>query len=186
MRNIIQTLVICIGVLMPASAIGAVTDNDFVARLMKQVNAHPSAYPASDYKQITVSPTMMQSVIEMLTSTKMTETVGNNGDMEIVSKLLRNVRSLRIFIASDNINSYQLLADKVIRENRKIYTKFKLHEKAGDPKTKARVWTRQAGDRVVEIIAILDSDDKTPELRILNLTGEFSNDFINLLVKMPS
>ena len=60
---------------MPASAIGAVTDNDFVARLMKQVNAHPSAYPASDYKQITVSPTMMQSVIEMLTSTKMTETM---------------------------------------------------------------------------------------------------------------
>ena len=49
MRNIIQTLVICIGVLMPASAIGAVTDNDFVARLMKQVNAHPSAYPASAF-----------------------------------------------------------------------------------------------------------------------------------------
>lgn len=179
MKRFFLILITSLVTMTQASAMQAATDNDFVARMMKQINSRPSSYDASDYKQITVSPTMMQSVLEMLASADMPEAQ----DKEIVSKLLHSVKSLRIFIASDNINAYQTLVNKVIQDNKKIYRKFK-SPKASD--NNAHIWTRQAGGKVIEIIALLDRDDKNPEMRILNLTGEFNDEFINLLVKMPN
>lgn len=184
MKHIIQILILSFMVLVPAGATQAAADNDFVARMMKQITSRPSVYPSTDYKQITVSPTMMQSVVEMLTSGAPIAGDFSNEDKEIVSKLLRNVKSLRIFVATENIKNYQALANKVLKDNKKIYTIFK-SPKTGETGPKAHIWTRQNGNRVVEIITILDSDEGNKELRILNFTGEFNNDFINLLVQMP-
>ena len=107
MKHLIQILILSFMVLVPVGATQSVADNDFVARMMKQITSRPSSYPSTDYKQITVSPTMMQSVIEMLTSDAPIAGDFNIENKETISKLLRNVKSLRIFIATENIKNYQ-------------------------------------------------------------------------------
>jgi hypothetical protein len=182
MKHILQTFVALAVALLPAMAAQASDDNDFVARMMQRIEASPDTYAPSDYKQITVGPAMMRDVIQMLASTDAASDAVSAEDKQVVCELLRSIKSLRILVASDHTGAYRSLADKVTRDNKKIYKKYE-SSKRNDDKVAARVWTRQNGSKVVEIIALLDGGGKAG-LRILDFTGSFNNDFITLLSKL--
>ncbi|MDY3063666.1 MAG: hypothetical protein SOW56_06530, partial [Bacteroidaceae bacterium] len=105
MNSILKHFTTLLLLLMVATSAQAGKDNDFVARIMKQISGQPSLYQPSEYKQITVSPTMMQSVVEMLTSIEQNDRGQESANREIIGKLLKSVKSLRIFVASENIDS---------------------------------------------------------------------------------
>lgn len=180
MNSILKHFTTLLLLLMVATSAQAGKDNDFVARMMKQISGQPSLYQPSEYKQITVSPTMMQSVVEMLTSIEQNDRGQESANREIIGKLLKSVKSLRIFVASENIDSYRQLVYKTAQDNKRIYKIFK-SENATPDAAKTHIWTRRSGNKVVEIITMLDPDAQSPEMRILNLTGVFTNDFVDLL-----
>lgn len=181
MKRIFLILAAFVTALVSASAAQASGDKDFVARMMERMEACSDNYPSSEYKHITVSPAMMRDVVEMLASAEEADTSGKTEDKQIVGELLHSVRSLRILVALDNVSAYRSLADKIFRDNRKTYRKYESPGQDGD-RHAASVWTRQAGDKVVEIIALLGGENGA--LRILDFTGDFSNGFIALLSKL--
>lgn len=167
----------------PAVEMQAAGGADFVARMMKQIVAAPATYSESDYVQTTVSPKMMQSVIEKLTSGEMTSVGQDAGDVEIMTRLLRDVKSLRVFMTTANAPRYRKLADCLLRDNKNRYKMF-ASEPTGQSANTTRIWTRKSGNRVVEIIAIVDEHGQAAQMRILNFTGNFSDDFVGLLGKL--
>ena len=155
---------------------------DFVAQMMERINAKPDAYPATDYQQITVSPSMMKSVLEMMdkADNAIDDNVAQN--KELYSKLLRNVKSLRIFIANSNAALYQDLARQVFAKNRRVYKPFKIEDSEADDNK--QIWLRRSGNNIVEIIVMMGEGAGDKPMQILNVTGEFGNEFISLLKQM--
>ncbi len=189
-RNLLTLLAFA---LVPAAA---VADNDFVALVMEHVEADAEQYPSSDYQQITVSPTMIQSVTEMMNQGAFDNTTEISADdREIMSKLLRNVKSMRIFIANANNDDYKSVVQQVVSENKHKYKAFK-SAAARDIKSTTRIYTRKSAGKVVELVVVYIPDGQSTtdshegpnpdKLQILNMTGEFTADFINLLIQMRS
>ncbi len=182
MKHLFHILVSLVVTLVPAAAAQSSNDNDFIAHMMKRIEANANTYPASDYRQITVGPSMMRDVVEMLASTDKTASAEASEYKQTVSELLRRIMSLRILLVSNNSSAYRSLANKVLRDNKRIYKKYD-PDVADKDQSQAGVWTRRAGNKVVEIIALLDTGGNAG-LRILNLTGDFDNDFMALLSKL--
>lgn len=156
---------------------------DFVAQMMERVTARPDAYSAADYKQITVSPSMMKSVVEMMDKADNVADENAAHNKELYSKLLRNVKSLRIFIANSNPALYQDLAKQVFAKNRRVYKPFKIEDSEVDDNK--QIWLRRSGNNIVEIIVMMGEGAGDKPMQILNVTGEFGNEFISLLKQMP-
>ena len=156
---------------------------DFVAQMMERVTARPDAYSAADYKQITVSPSMMKSVVEMMDKADNVADENAAHNKELYSKLLRNVKSLRIFIANSNPALYQDLAKQVFAKNRRVYKPFKTDDSKADERR--QIWIRQSGNNIVEIVVVMGENVGDKPMQILNVTGEFGNEFISLLKQMP-
>ena len=162
----------------------AATEKDFVAQMMEAISNQPDTYPATDYRQITVSPTMMKSVVEMMSQNSNHLSGTDAQNQEIYSRLLKCVKSLRIFLATNNQKAYTRLARRVVSNNKTIYKAFKAtsnEEKRSD----RHIWTRHSGGKVVEIVMLTEEDPRHKALQILNLTGDFTDDFISLLLQMP-
>lgn len=162
----------------------AATEKDFVAQMMEAITNQPDTYPSTDYRQITVSPTMMKSVVEMMqdNSNHLSGTDAQN--QEIYSRLLKCVKSLRIFLANNNQKAYARLARRVVSNNKSIYKAFKGASKE-QKRSDRQIWTRHSGDKVVEIVMLTEEEPRQRALQILNLTGDFTDDFISLLLQMP-
>lgn len=162
----------------------AATEKDFVAQMMEAITNQPDTYPSTDYRQITVSPTMMKSVVDMMqdNSNHLSGTDAQN--QEIYSRLLKCVKSLRIFLANNNQKAYARLARRVVSNNKSIYKAFKGASKE-QKRSDRQIWTRHSGDKVVEIVMLTEEEPRQRALQILNLTGDFTDDFISLLLQMP-
>lgn len=170
--------------IIPIVQAAAATEKDFVAQMMEAITNQPNSYPASDYRQITVSPTMMKSVVEMMSQNSNHLSGADAQNQEIYSRLLKCVKSLRIFLANNNQKAYARLARRVISNNKTIYKAFKGTSKE-EKRNDRHIWTRHSGDKVVEIVMLTEQEPRQKALQILNLTGDFTDDFISLLLQMP-
>lgn len=181
-KQIVRILLLVLLAVLPTVS-QATRDNDFVARLMGTVEAQSNLYPATDYQQITVSPTMIQSVMEMMANGSLNNTDISHQNQEIITKLLRNIKSLRLFIATNNADNYQQLALRVYNDNKHTYKTFKSNQTKGKSSS-TRIYTRKSQKKVVEIVVVEEPTQTQDILQILNMTGEFTSDFINLLLQM--
>lgn len=170
--------------IIPITQATAATEKDFVAQMMEAITNQPDDYPATDYRQITVSPTMMKSVVEMMQDNTNHLSGTDAQNQEIYSRLLKCVKSLRIFLANNNQKNYARLARRVISNNKSVYKAFKGASKE-EKRSDRHIWTRHSGDKVVEIVMLTEQEPRQRALQILNLTGDFTDDFISLLLQMP-
>lgn len=180
-KHIILLLAVAV---LPLTEGFAATEKDFVALVMEAIGNQPDTYPSGDYRQITVSPTMMKSVVEMMNQNANHLSGTDAQNQEIYSRLLKSVKSLRIFLATNNQKSYSRLVKRVISNNKGIFKAFKGASKE-ERHSGRQIWTRHSGDKVVEIVMLTEEEPKQRALQVLNLTGDFTDDFISLLLQMP-
>ena len=157
-------------------------DQDFIAQMMERVSSKPATYAASDYQNVTVSPTMINYVIDMMGNDDqglLEESSAQN--QQLLRQLLKNVKSLRIFTASNNIDKYTTLAKQLLSKNKHTYKEFAAKDQLGDSK---HIWTRQSNNNVVEIILLDQGSGQGKPLQILNLTGNFGDNFFETLMQI--
>ena len=157
-------------------------DQDFIAQMMEHVSSKQAIYAASDYQSVTVSPTMINYVIDMIGNDDQGLLEGSSAqDQQLFKQLLKNVKSLRIFTASSNIDKYTALAKQLLGKNKHTYKEFAAKDQLGDSK---RIWTRQSNNNVVEIILLDQGTGQGKPMQILNLTGNFGDNFFETLMQI--
>ena len=65
MKHIITILLLA---MLPSLHTMATKEQDFVALMMERISSKPAAYPSSDYENITVRPTMINCMLDMMDS----------------------------------------------------------------------------------------------------------------------
>src|SRR5574344_2099614 len=103
-----------------ALSANAKAKQDFVGLLVEMFETQENANDAQkDFECITVSPDMMGKVLQM------TE---DNKDNEQINKVLRHVKSLRIFSVSHNSNQYYEKVQKLLKKNKNTYKPYKAND----------------------------------------------------------
>ena len=87
-----------------------------------------------------------------------------------------HVKSLRIFQAQQNIDFYHSNATLLLNKNKKIY---KPYNTAG--KDSSCIWLRKNKDKVIEIVKLNKTDE---DIKVVNFTGDMTDDFVAELLKM--
>lgn len=185
MKTLIQIIFAALALLLPSATLQASNNTDFVGQLVKQIEDNPEAYPPSDYEVTTIGPSMIENVIKVLMAGKIANDNINEESQKNLATLLKSVKSLRIFTTNEKGQTYNDVATKLLAQNEKIYKKYDL-KKETNPECPAQIWTRQSGHKVVEIVALLPNTDKKKEFDIINVTGNFTNDFMELLVNIDN
>ena len=181
MRHTISILLLT---LLPATLTWGAKEQDFVALMLEQISNKPTLYSSSEYENITVSPTMIGYMLEMMDSEGEDAGLlaGDNAiSQEQLRQLLKDVKSLRMFTASKNTEKYKGLMLKLLEKNKQTYKEIPNTNQDGN---KGQVWFRQSNDKVVEIILIDKGQDDSKPLQILNLTGNFSDNFFETLMQI--
>ena len=87
--------------LLPGTLAWGAKEQDFVALMMEHISSKPADYPTTDYENITVSPTMISYMLDMMDNDSDNSSLlpGNSAqNLEQLRQLLKDVKSLRIFI----------------------------------------------------------------------------------------
>lgn len=165
------TLWLLLTVLLPLS-LSAEKAQDFVSRLLGNLEGQYSAADNEDYACITVSPSMMDKMLKMLQSSE-------RKDDEQIQRILPHIKSMRIFSATKHEERYNQAARKLLKDYPKSYKPFRVDtSKTATP----CVWIRKSGSKVVEMIVVNAKDDNG--LQIINITGDMNKEFVNELLKM--
>lgn len=177
MRRLLFAILIA---LIPSAVVYGGTEQDFIGKMLSHVNGKADTYLTSEYEHITVSPTMIKSVLKMIGSnTKLLSEVDAD-KQEQLKGLLENVKSLRVLTVSKEADKYMTLTQKLFNKNKHVYKEYVV-EQLGEDK---QIWTRQSGKNVIEIVMIEENPKGDDTLQIVDLTGNFGDNFFNMLMKM--
>ena len=160
------------GLLLPFKAVAENT-TDFVALLMNDLAEEQEASPKEEYGCITVSPAMMEKVLNMIQEKDAKE------NDEQIKRILPHVKSMRIFTATKHIGKYYTEATTLLDKKAKSYKPFKADEKKSK---KPCVWIRRNGNKVIEMVVMEKKEDEA--LHIINITGDMNKAFVDELLKM--
>lgn len=166
--------------LIPSTVIYGGSEKDFIGKMLDYVNGKSSIYMTSEYDHITVSPTMIKNVLNMMGENSKMLSDNEADNQELLKELLENVKSLRIFTVSKQADKYEALTKQLLHKNKHVYKEYAV-EQLDDDK---HIWTRQSGKNVVEIVMVEEDPKGDDTLQIVNLTGNFGDSFFNLLMKM--
>lgn len=175
-KLIVALLLIALPILHISAA--NVNERDFLGIMMAHLTNQPSAYPADDYKLVTVSPTMIKALLEKLDSNTLPENL--SGKQDVLATLLKNIKSLRMLNVAHHSQTYEALAQQLLNDNKTIYKRLKPLKKNANS-TPAQIWTRKSGNKVIEILM---TSTERGGLQILDFTGDFNNEFIRILMQL--
>lgn len=170
--------------LLPGTLAWGAKEQDFVALMMERISSKPADYPTTDYENITVSPTMISYMLDMMDNDSDNSNLlpGNSAqNQEQLRQLLKDVKSLRIFTASQNTAKYKKLTLHLLGKHKNTYKEYHVKEQPGNSK---HIWTRQSSNSVVEIILLNDDPDSSKPMQILNITGDFGDQFFETLMQI--
>ncbi len=154
-------------------------NEDFVGLLLSDIKAEQNTNNTSeeDYSCITIGPSMMEKVLDMMSNdTEEDPAADTDTDKEHIKKILPHIKSLRIFNAQHNMDVYYNNALTLLNKNK---NKYKVYNANGNETP--CIWLRKNKDKVIEIIQINKQED---DLKVLNFTGDMTNDFVKELLKM--
>jgi hypothetical protein len=89
---------------------------------------------------------------------------------------LPHIKSLRVFSAQQNSDAYYENVTTLLNKNKSTYKPYSTADKEN-----TCIWLRKNKNTVIEIIQINKKED---DLKVVNFTGEMTNDFVNELLKM--
>lgn len=177
MRSLLFSILIA---LIPSTVVCGASERDFIGKILDRVNSKATTYLTSEYDHITVSPTMIKNVLKMIGSNANLLSEDDADNQELLKRLLENVKSLRVFIVSKEAEKYLTLTKQLFSKNKHLYKEFAV-EQLGENK---HVWTRQSGKKVIEIVMVENNPKGEDTMQIVDLTGNFGDEFFNLLMKM--
>lgn len=157
--------------LFAAFQASAKANQDFVGLLVSTFESQETNKETQkDYECITVSPDMMGKVLQM------TE---DNKDGSQINRVLRHVKSLRIFSVNRNSKQYYSEVQELLKKHKGTYSPYKA--KAKDNSAPC-IWLRKTGNQVIEIVMLNRTEDEG--FQVVNLTGNMTKDFVTDLLKM--
>ena len=177
MRSLLFSILIA---LIPSAVVYGGSEQDFIGKMLSHVNGKTDTYLASEYEHITVSPTMIKSVLKMISSNTKLMSEVDADKQEQLKGLLENVKSLRILTVSKEADKYMTLTQNLFKKNKHVYKEYAV-EQLGEDK---HIWTRQSGKSVIEIVMIEENPKGDDTMQIVDLTGNFGDNFFNMLMKM--
>lgn len=150
------------------------SQEDFVGLLLSDIKAEENAEGVSndDYSCITIGPAMVEKVLEMMSNNK-----ESDKNQEQIKKVLSHIKSLRIFNAQQNIELYYNDIISLLNKKQKTYKKYT----TSTEKDASCIWLRKNKDKVIEIVKLNKTED---DLKIVNFTGDMTDDFVAELLKM--
>ncbi|MBP3774463.1 MAG: DUF4252 domain-containing protein [Bacteroidaceae bacterium] len=150
---------------------------DFVAQLVVQLQDSTEEVQDKDYQCITVSPGMMEKMLEMMQSSN--EEYFKN---EKIQKSLPNIKSLRIFIATQHPEKYKQEVERLLDKKKRVYQPYKNDL---NDKNEPCVWLRRNKNKIIEIIAMQHQDNNEENsLKVVDFTGNLTHEFVSELLKM--
>jgi len=155
------------------------SSKDFVGLLLSDIKSTQKTqnFSEQDYQCITISPAMMEKVIDLMSEKNKNEEDSNtDNNRQIIKKILSHIKSLRIFSAQHNSDTYHEYVITLLNKNKNKYKPYTTADKEN-----TCIWLRKNKDTVIEIIQINKKED---DLKVVNFTGEMTNDFVNELLKM--
>ena len=155
-----------------ALSLSGYASEDFIGLLVNKIEEESAEHHITPetYDCITVGPAMMEKVLDITDD-------NDNEHTEQFRKVLPHIKSLRVFHTQQNIPYHRNTIQDLLSQNK---TKYKLY-KACQKQKKSNVWLRKSKDTVVEIIILNNKED---DLKVVNLTGDMTTDFVTELMKM--
>ena len=153
-------------------ACGLGAHEDFIGLLINDIEkeSSPSHAKTEEYNCITVSPTMIDKVLDVADESE-------DKDTEQLKKILPHIKSLRIFETQQKIHYYDNAIRNLLTKNKARYKSYRAYRGQKD----SNVWLRKNNDNVIEIIILSNKEDK---LKVVNFTGNMTTDFVTELMKM--
>jgi len=167
-----KTLFSYLVVLLMSFQANAQKNTDFVTLLLNQINEPMENEANENFSCVTVSPVMMEKMLEM------TQT-DNSQNNEQIQCALQHVKSMRIFSATKNMESYQNKTEQLLHKHSKRYKP--LQADANNTR-KPCVWVRKSGKKVIEMVVINIKEKEA--FNVINITGNMDKTFVNELLKM--
>lgn len=166
-----KKLFVCLLLGLVVTVVQAAKTEDFVAQLIAGL-PQTEQKETPDFECVTVSPQMMEKVVEMMQNNEIK-------DDEQLQNALKHVKSMRIFSAKRRGTYYYDETLKLLGKNAKNYKPF-----SADKKTEKKpcVWLRKDGRRVIEMVVLNHSDDEN--FQVINLTGDMSREFVDELFRI--
>jgi len=176
MKNLIAIILF---LLLPAIATQAAAEKDILTQMVEQINSKPTDYNESEYHSVTISPDMMKRVLALLNSGDVELPIELSSNKEDLAKMLSNVKSMRILLVKDSPDKYKALVNNLVKANKSKYKEIKTK----DPSLQANntIWARKSHNSIVEILLV---QNQNGGLQIMNMTGSFPNEFINMLQRL--
>lgn len=163
-----KLLVICLLIITSNSLLKA--EVDFVGLLVSDIKAGENS-EKEGYKCITVSPSMMEKMLDMMPSNDAQESAQ-------IRKVLPHIKSLRIFNSQEEeAEEYGKEAITLLDKNKDKYKPYNASKK----ETKSKIWLRKNKDKVVEIVMLIQNEN---DFKIVNFTGSMTTEFVTELLKM--
>lgn len=155
-----------------ALSLSSYASEDFIGLLLNKIEEEGEEHHITPetYNCITVGPAMMEKVLDITDD-------NDNEHTEQFKKVLPHIKSLRIFYTQQNIPYYTNTIQDILSQNNTKYKSYRACQK----QKKSNVWLRKNKDTVVEIIIL---NKKEGDLKVVNLTGDMTTDFVTELMKM--
>ena len=169
-------LLLCIFLAIATSLTCKAENNeDFVGLLLSDIKTeeYTDSTGNNDFSYITIGPAMVGKVLDMMSNNKDAD---KDKDAEQIKKILSHIKSLRIFSAQHNIDFYYNGVISLLNKNKKTYKKYNSADK-----DVSCIWLRKNKDTVIEIVKLNKTDN---DFKVVNFTGDMTDDFVNELLKM--
>lgn len=165
-----HVLLLFVWILLLPQTMQAKNDKDFVAIFIDRITEITDSLEidSTDYECVTISPSMIERMLQMVEEKSEEQTA--------LEHILPHVKSLRIFSSMDKsellFNQAQYLLDQYSQR----YKCVRIHLTRVP-----QIWIRKNRNKVIEMIVCKREADA---LRIVNLTGDINQEFIDELLKM--
>ncbi len=168
-----RLLILSLCIVLTLAAQAKKETQDFVTQFMTELQ-NDSHVSEDDYRCVTVSPQMMERVLQMMQANTLK-------DEDQIRDALTHIRSLRVFTATDNIEIYSNKNQKLLKRNARQYKRIRQTEDS-EAEHNMQLWVREANNQIVELVLINSVSEDL--FQIINFTGDFDREFIDELLKM--
>ena len=168
-----RLLIVTLALVLTLAAQAKKETQDFVTQFIAELQTTEGANE-NDYTCITVSPQMMERVLQMVKEKTLE-------DEDQIRGALTHVRSLRVFTARENSELYTAECKRLLERQTRHFKQVKTE--ATEQNENTNLWVREYNKQIVELVLInrVTGDDL---LQIVNLTGNFDSEFVDELLKM--
>ena len=168
-------------VVIPLLAFGRVKEQNVTARYMQEIKTEGliEAKPSGDFSSRFMKEKKGNKDVKFVTiSPRMLREMMSRASDKHKAEILSHIKSIRIVEVGRGAEKYHTEALDLLQKNKNRYQQYG----ASESRKGQQVWMRKKKDSIVELITLLL--DKEGRFKLVNVTGEMDDEFIQLMTEM--